>query len=175
MRGRITKSVQQNYRLFVKVLCEKKVPLGVVITNLENQRCMEEWWTNNEKVFKNSGIYPDGHACITASPAVAVILPERYKESRERMRELLRNLTLSTGTGWRKEKKGWLIDLLGKMAKILLPRRGRSSQGPTRAKLTKKLVKECGFSSQDAKSIAASIIEVIRDQNPDSDASGSSL
>lgn len=172
MRGRITKSVQQNYKLFVNLFCEKKVPLAVVVTNLENEPCMEEWWTTNEKVFRDYGICADGHACITASPDVVV--PGRYEESRERMRELLQELTLSAGRGWKKERQRWLIDLLGKMAKMLPLRRSRSSQGPTRKELAKKLINECGFSEKDANSIAASIIEVSRDQTP-ADSDGGSL
>ena len=160
MRGRITKSVQQNYKLFVDVLCEKKVPLCVVVTNLENERCMEEWWTANEGVFKKYGISADGHACITASPGVENIFLGRYEESKEIMCRLLLDpdLNLSSG-GWKKEMRTWLTDLLGKMAKMLPPWHRR----PTNQELTKKLVNECGFSRRDAIAIATSI-EAIRDQ-----------
>ncbi|KAH0828055.1 P-loop containing nucleoside triphosphate hydrolase protein [Lanmaoa asiatica] len=174
MRGRITKSVQQNYRLFVKVLCEKEVPFGVVITNLENERCMEEWWTTNKKVFEDYGISADGHACITASPGVGDIFLGRYEESRESMRKLLLELTLSTGKGWMKEKRTWFADLLKKMAKMLSPQHGRFDH-PTDKELMKKLVNECGFSRKDAVVIANSIIEAIRDQTPAETSDGGPL
>ncbi|KAI9452390.1 hypothetical protein HD554DRAFT_2179930 [Boletus coccyginus] len=51
MRGRIKKSAQQNCRLYVEVLCERKVPLCVVVTHLENEPRMEEWWAANEEAF----------------------------------------------------------------------------------------------------------------------------
>lgn len=169
MRGRITNSVQQNYRLFVNVLCGKKVPLGVVVTNLENEQCLEGWWTANEAVFKNSGISAHGHACITASPGMGNIFLDRYEESRKRMHELLLGLTLSSSKGWRREKRTWLIDLLGKLGKMLPLQRGRFNQDPTRNELMKKLVNECGFPRKDANAIAAAIIETIRDETPGND------
>lgn len=163
MRGRITKSVQQNYRLFVNILCEKKVPLAVVVTNLENEPCMEGWWAANQEVFKRYGISPDGHACITAIPGVGGIFRERKEESRERMRKLLLELTMPTSEGWKKENvRVWFVELLGKMVKMLHWRRasGRSSH-PTNKELMEKLVSECKFSRRDAIAIANSI-EVVR-------------
>ena len=166
--GRITRSMQQNYKLFVKVFCEKKVPLCVVVTNLENEPCMEDWWTNNEKVFTQYGISTDGHACITASPGVDDIFRDKYEESGERIRKLLLDLELKLPReGWRKHSRTWLTDLLGKLAKML-PLRHRRSRQPTRQELMEKLVRECGFSRRDATVIANSI-GAIRDQTSGGD------
>ena len=168
MRGRITKSVQQNYKLFVKVFCEKKVPLCVVVTNLENEPCMEDWWTTNEEVFKKYGISTDGHACITASPGIDDIFRDRYEESGKRIRKLLLDLELKLSReGWRKDSRTWLSDLLGKLTKML-PLRHRRSGQPTCQELMEKLVRECGFSRREATVIANSIGK-IRDQTSGSD------
>ncbi|KAF8552191.1 hypothetical protein OG21DRAFT_1511766 [Imleria badia] len=157
IRGRITKSVQQNYRLFVNVLCEEKVPLCVVVTNLENEPCMEEWWNLNAEAFEKYGISTDGHACITASPGIEDVFRDRYEESRERMRRLLLDLEPKLSSkGWKKEMRTWLSDLLGKMARML-PLRHRRSGHPISQELQEKLVNECGFSKRDAAAIATSI------------------
>lgn len=168
MRGRITKSLQQNYQLFARVLCEKKVPLCVVVTHLENEPCMEGWWTTNEEVFKRYGISADGHACITASPGVGDVFRDRYEESKERMCRLLLGSELKLSReGWKKEMRTWLADLLGKMAKML-PLRQRCSCQPTSQELMEKLVNDCGFSRKEATAITTSI-EAIRTQTSGSD------
>lgn len=160
MRGRITKSVQQNYRLFVNVLCEKKIPLGVVITHLENEPSMDGWWIANERVFKSYGIATNGHACITTIPGIDGVFKDRKEESREKMRDLLLELTMPTSEGWRRESaRTWFTDLMGGMMKMLPGR----SRRPTNKELMEKLVRECGFSRKDATAIAGSI-EVIREQ-----------
>jgi len=168
MRGRITKSVQQNYKLFVEVLCERRVPLCVVVTHLENEPYMEGWWTANEEAFERCGISADGHACVTASPGVGNIFLDRYDESRESIRRLLLDSELGlSGGGWKKDTQTWLTQLLGKMTKML-PLRHRRSGHPTNQELMRKLVNDCKFSTRDATAIVASI-EVIRDQTPGSD------
>ena len=172
MRGRITKSVQQNYTLFLNILCEKKVPLGVVVTNLENEPCMEGWWTANEEVFKKYGISANGHACITAIPGIEGVFRERKEESKKRMHKLLLELTMPAGEGWKKEDvQAWFTDLLGKMMKMLPWRHGRSGQ-PTSKELMEKLISECRFSRRDAIAIA-NCIETVRGQSDQSSGPGS--
>ncbi|KAF9227139.1 hypothetical protein BS17DRAFT_747379 [Gyrodon lividus] len=162
--GRITNSVQQNYKLFSSILCEKQVPLGIVVTNLENEACMEEWWNTNKESFEQCGVSASGHACITATPGLDDVYMTKYQESREIMHRLL--LALSSNTAWKKEKRTWFINLLGKMAGMLPPlRNGRSN--PTRKELIGKLVKDCKFSQREAEGIATSI-EDIRHANEQS-------
>ncbi|KAG6333250.1 hypothetical protein ID866_5845 [Astraeus odoratus] len=83
--GRITAAVQSNYRLFYEVLCEKRVPIGLVITHLENERNMEDYWTNNKESFTRYEIKSVGHACVTALPSAQ----EKYKLSRLALHGLL--------------------------------------------------------------------------------------
>ncbi|KAG1824710.1 uncharacterized protein BJ212DRAFT_1322009 [Suillus subaureus] len=46
--GRVSRTMQQNYRLFYEFLCQKKVPLALVVTNLETEVKMDDWWTRNK-------------------------------------------------------------------------------------------------------------------------------
>ncbi|KAF8056962.1 P-loop containing nucleoside triphosphate hydrolase protein [Lyophyllum atratum] len=42
-----------NYNLIVKGFCQGKVPVVLIVTGLENESpSMEDWWTRNEKVFR---------------------------------------------------------------------------------------------------------------------------
>ncbi|KAG2351071.1 hypothetical protein BDR07DRAFT_1467908 [Suillus spraguei] len=82
--GRLTDTVQTNYRLFHEFLCDKKVPIVVVITYLENEVGeMDNWWKQNEAIFCEREIHVVGHACIAA---IQGNYPERYEESRVTIR-----------------------------------------------------------------------------------------
>jgi len=63
--SRITNTAQSNYRLFHEMFCEKQVPVGLVITRLEQEIDMEDWWTRNERRINEYGIKSIGHACVT--------------------------------------------------------------------------------------------------------------
>ena len=62
---RVTATMVCNYRLFFEVLCEKRIPIAVVVTRLEDEEKMEEWWDRNEKYIRQCGLIFGGHACIT--------------------------------------------------------------------------------------------------------------
>ncbi|KAG1802474.1 P-loop containing nucleoside triphosphate hydrolase protein, partial [Suillus subaureus] len=65
--GRVTATLQSNYRLFHhEFLCEKKVPIVLAITNLEREQRMETWWERNQSTFDKYQIQVAGHACVTA-------------------------------------------------------------------------------------------------------------
>ncbi|KIJ68049.1 hypothetical protein HYDPIDRAFT_25496 [Hydnomerulius pinastri MD-312] len=155
--GRITNTVQQNYKLFSRILCNGNVPLAVVVTHLENEPSMENWWTANERTFSSYGISNVRHACITATPGLDNVCLSKYQESKETMHRLL--LAASTGTPWKNEPRIWFVAVMGKMARMFPHMRSK----PSRRELIERLVKECRFSPKDAEGIAASI-EAIRDQ-----------
>ncbi|KIK90540.1 hypothetical protein PAXRUDRAFT_676422 [Paxillus rubicundulus Ve08.2h10] len=85
MRGnRVTATTQSNYRLFYEVLCGSQVPVAVVITHLEREQDMEEWWTRNVKSLEKYGIKSAGHACVTGIPG-----HKQYEPSRIAIKNLL--------------------------------------------------------------------------------------
>ena len=86
IRGnRITATTQSNYRLFYEVLCDKQVPIALVITHLEREPRMEDWWERNKDNISRYGIKSASHACVTG----AVDRGPKYKESRNAISELL--------------------------------------------------------------------------------------
>lgn len=87
--GRVTATIQEHYRLFYEWLCEKKVPIVLVLTGLEREHgSMEDWWTRNERVFHHYKIRVAGHACITAADH----LDGRHKRLYDESCYLVRNL-----------------------------------------------------------------------------------
>ncbi|KAG2064363.1 hypothetical protein BDR04DRAFT_265003 [Suillus decipiens] len=45
---------------------QKRVPIVIVITELEREICMENWWDTNGEQFKCHGMQFAGHVCVTA-------------------------------------------------------------------------------------------------------------
>ncbi|KAI5991123.1 P-loop containing nucleoside triphosphate hydrolase protein [Pisolithus albus] len=82
---RVTRTIQSNYRLFYEMLCEGKVPIGLVITYLEREKDMEDWWVRNSRPLYDYGIKSVGHACVTGLPD----LQEKYALSRAAIYGLL--------------------------------------------------------------------------------------
>lgn len=108
-RGRITANMQQNYLLFHDFLSQKKVPIALVVTHLEHEENMEDWWLYNHPHFVECGIHIIGHACITAKREFR----ERYDASRQVVHDLL--ITHGCGPGFTQERVSWLTELFQKL------------------------------------------------------------
>ncbi|KAG1902418.1 uncharacterized protein F5891DRAFT_1216475 [Suillus fuscotomentosus] len=89
--SQLTATLQSNYRLFREFLCEKKVPIVMVITYLENELGeMDNWWRRNQDILCHQQFRVDGHACITA---IRGNCPEWYEESRTTIHNLVKEFT----------------------------------------------------------------------------------
>jgi GTPase Era involved in 16S rRNA processing len=95
--GAFTTTLQINYRLFYEWLCEKKVPIVLVLTGLEREQNMEDWWTRNERIFTKYEIHVADHACITAANRLYGRHEMLYEESRRLVRDLVRRHTRGEG------------------------------------------------------------------------------
>ncbi|EGN95024.1 hypothetical protein SERLA73DRAFT_61442, partial [Serpula lacrymans var. lacrymans S7.3] len=148
--GRITRTTQQNWRLFHDVLCDKKVPAVMVITGLELVDPMERWWTDNQRHFKPYGIAPVGQACVTAIPGLDGMYKEKYNSSKLKVRELL--LRHCEDLGYNVGRHNWFV----RVAKFI---RSLSSHPPSRNDMQNALVKKCGLSKIDAARVVQKIEE----------------
>ncbi|KAG1792872.1 hypothetical protein EV424DRAFT_1548576 [Suillus variegatus] len=86
-KGRDSGALRSNYQLFH-----------------EDERIMEEWWTRNCASLEASQIVVEGHACVTTLRNE----DEKYKASREVVRQLIRNhaAVAPVSGGWKHEKIG---------------------------------------------------------------------
>ena len=90
VRGpRLKNSARKNYEMFFEFFCEKKVPIVLVITGLENEEDMDEWWKRNEAAFCEEGMTFSGAACITATRGKRNLLAKEFEESREKVEKLI--------------------------------------------------------------------------------------
>ena len=87
---RITRALQNNYRAIRQSL-PPDVPIAIVVTGLEGNQCMNDWWIKNEKELARLNVNFDDHACITTIPEDD--LPESFQglhiESQEIIHELI--------------------------------------------------------------------------------------
>ncbi|KAG1815214.1 P-loop containing nucleoside triphosphate hydrolase protein [Suillus subaureus] len=86
----VADTLQKNYMLFHEFLCDKKVPIVVVITHLEQEGAMDDWWKKNSGTLRDWNIRVDDHACITA---IKGNRPNLYEESRAKIHNLVQEFT----------------------------------------------------------------------------------
>jgi len=124
--GRPTATIQTNYRLFYESLCKKKFPIVLVLTGLEREQNMEDWWTTNKGIFDEYKI--DGHVCITAANNLDGRHKTLYEQSRQLVCSLVREHTHGkkesawNGDGGYEEGDGgdgWFRRFMRKLSELL--------------------------------------------------------
>jgi len=152
--GRVTATLQTNYRLFYEWLCEKKVPIVLVLTGLERENNMEDWWDRNKLVFQRYGINVADHACITAASKLDGRHQQLYEQSRTLVRDLvIRHTDDREGVAYR-GGEGWYKDVIQKLWGLTL---GRVKFTPKRKNIENVLTKRCGMPPVAAKELATRI------------------
>jgi len=103
IRGtRFRKIVADNYKIFCNTICggDRKVPVVLVITGLENEENMDDWWKDNEVDFDEMEFR--AHACITAIRGRALkdgsgcIFQDLYEASKGKVTKLLADHAFET-------------------------------------------------------------------------------
>ncbi|KAG1848070.1 hypothetical protein DFJ58DRAFT_796753 [Suillus subalutaceus] len=143
--GRVSNTMQQNYRLFYEFLCQEQVPLALVITNLENEENMDDWWTKNRAHIENSGIVPVTHVCITTIKGFQNAYQARYLESRKKVLNMLKEL--GDRDPCSVDVSSWFARMCKKLREFLVPTKGL---GRSRQKMLQMLTKRCKLRKEDA-------------------------
>jgi len=125
--NRIRATALSNYRPFYEVLCNKKVPVALVITHLERERRMEDWWERNEARILGYGIRSVGHACVTGLSDNG----GKSRESRDAMWHLLSQH--DNRSRFSLPPEPWLIRLFQWFASLLPTGTSSTSAGSSRA------------------------------------------
>jgi len=148
--GRISSTVQQNYRLFYEFLCHQKVPLALIFTGLENEPVdMDNWWKNNKAQVELSGIASFRQVCITTIMGYNNACEERYLESRRKMHDLLNELGRVPAHSV--EVSSWFARMCKKLREFLVPVKLPWLKSLSRENLMKQmLMTRCNLSKEDA-------------------------
>ena len=141
IRGsRLRDIVKINYDLFHKIICDGKVPIVVVITGLENEDTMEDWWVDNVADFDRRGMQFPGHACITTTKGKVMksgehMFQEEYDQSVELVRELI--VANCAESAWKPDGSKWLGNIVESMRQMYAESGNRAQDyapGPAIAK-----------------------------------------
>lgn len=105
MKGRITDLGPKNYKMIYDIFCDRRVPIIMLKTYMENEDDVNEWWTRNKPHFDNYGMDFEGHACITAIRGKN----GRYKAEYERSKLEVANLIVShcSKAPWTMDQEPW--------------------------------------------------------------------
>jgi hypothetical protein len=97
--------IKVNYDLFTEIICQGEVPVVVVITGLENEERMEDWWGANAMELSSRGMHFQGHACITATKGKRNMFEAEYGESKRTARTLIEHSC--PGSTWAVDSDQW--------------------------------------------------------------------
>lgn len=145
--GRITAAMQRSYRLFFEILCESRVPLAIVVTNLETEDVMEDWWARNETTFLHHGIHSVAHACITAVPARITMYAKKRAESQIALQKMLLDTLNNPNPSYVQEIRSWFTAIVYLLRSFLMTNRKRSLK---KRDLMRRLETRCKLSRSDA-------------------------
>lgn len=146
--GRINEAQLSNYKLFQEYLCEKKVPVAIVVTHLENEDNMEAWWEDNKEDISGLKITCIAHACITAISKNTRAYRDKLTESRQSILELLKTHVHEPRTPFVVDTDKWLSTFLKKMGSLI-----RGGVLPKKRAIRDMLVQECKIPRERANSI----------------------
>jgi GTPase SAR1 family protein len=152
--GRFTATIQNNYRLFYEWLCEKKVPIVLVLTGLEREKEMEDWWIKFGGAFQEQHVVVDDHACITAANNLDGRHQRLYEQSRQVVRKLVREHTYDKSKdGWKVgDSGGWLERFVRKLTGLVLDKFTMKKKD-----IETVLTKRCGMPSEAAAELARQV------------------
>jgi len=86
IRGpRLPGIVRVNYDLFCGIICEGKVPIVLVVTGLEQESNMDQWWAKYEKDIKKMDMTFEGHACVTTTKGRNNLYEQEYLQSADKV------------------------------------------------------------------------------------------
>jgi hypothetical protein len=111
---RITATAQKNYRLFYEAFCDKKVPIVIIVTGLEAEHHMDQWWYQNKDEFESRNMEFAGWACITADRGKLTRNgyknEDEYNESRLKVQDLIAEHC--SGEPWKMDSAHWFKKVL---------------------------------------------------------------
>jgi len=162
MRGpRIKEAAHKNWRLFHEVICRRQVPIVLVITGLEQEADMDDWWVRNKGAFQKYGMHPQGAACITAIrgkrlKSGAYAFEEEYEESKAKVWNLLR--TQSLAQPWKVQPIEWFRDIIHSTYSTRWCRTTEHQHVETVAgSAIQELVSRCEMTKDDAKKLGEAL------------------
>jgi hypothetical protein len=124
IRGsRLRDIVRVNYDLFWGIICQRKVPIVLVVTGLELEEDMERWWVDNKDELEEMGMTFHGHACVTTTKGKndrmgKPMFEKEFRKSETRVRELVESTCASEPL--RLEGERWMAQIVRRLQEYML-------------------------------------------------------
>jgi len=118
--SRVTYATQQIYKMFYDIICNKEVPMVIVLTGLELEQDMDGWFHRNREAFDKGGMIFQGSACITATQGIVngrTLYGDAYKQSKEKVERLI--YESYTMAPWKVPRRSWFADVVARVADML--------------------------------------------------------
>lgn len=144
--SRSTDMIRVNYDLFWGIIYQGRVPIVLVVTGLELESDMDQWWKKNEEAVLRLGMIFEGHACVTTIRK-SNLYEEKFRMSEEKVWKLVQEHC--NPVPWN-PSQDWLSKIpcrVDKYMKILSARSGTERKllpGHTRTKLAKVHTRKLG-------------------------------
>jgi GTPase Era involved in 16S rRNA processing len=147
--GVVSATMQSSYMLFFEFLCKKKVPLALVVLNLEREVRMEDWYTRNMGHLEKHNIRSVGHACITAANHLDGRHRDKYEESRSILRRVVEAHCTASMEGLT-DGQGWFASSISRLVEYVVghPKKTDSDD------IIEFLTKRCGITKEVAQQVA---------------------
>lgn len=159
MRGpRVKESAKANWMLFYQIICSKQVPIVAVITGLEEEEKMREWWPRNRHVFEKCGLCPVDVACITAIEGKNRVYQQEFRESKLETQRIIK--TYYRKPPWRIEKLEWFKEVFNADANGFCLPWFSGKELVHNDEAIRDLVAASGMSSEAAEEVVAAFSEV---------------
>jgi len=135
IRGaRLREIIRVNYDLFWGIICNGQVPIVLVITGLENEDDMEDWWRDNRIELEDvMGMKFQGHVCMTSTKGKIeksgrYMFEEEYQESVGKVRNLVESGCALHPEPLRVDGERWIADVEWRLKHYLLEYNQRTGQ-----------------------------------------------
>ncbi|PVF93325.1 hypothetical protein CPB86DRAFT_742883 [Serendipita vermifera] len=159
---RIDEKVKQNYDLFYNQICFGMVPIVLIVTHLEDEDDMDQWWFDNEQAFKDYEMKFTDSACIVASKGKLKkgvhVFQEEYDQSKTKVQDLIAKR--SESTPWKMTKLLWLQQIV----KTCGAHFGRILLSGTR--IIHEILEECAEGTGEAVRVIAGTLQTLSAKYP---------
>jgi len=124
-KGRIKKSLDENYKLFVEAICMQKVPVVLLITHCEFEERLGTWWSENKVYFDNYGMNfasVVSGCCMNAQsgpPPMRPIIQAQNEATLAKLRDAINCNMLVPGWQVKGGWKSWFSAILKTVIRIL--------------------------------------------------------
>jgi len=160
-RGRMRENTRANWILFNKVICDAQVPIIAVVTGLEEEANLDDWWgrKENKDAFSWYNMKPKAVGCIVSVRGDQNQYDAKYRESQAKLRNLIE--ISHRREPWSKEKEAWFARIYADVfeARICFFERRSKEFTAIMRSVFDEFVKEVGMNEDDSEKLKRCLLK----------------